>query len=171
MNIAYDTLTKEGLAVLSQKLAVDESTMSVPVFEGFHYFSPEDFKEHEVGTRFIVATEQSTGEVVGVLKFKRYDSEDHSFVSEENAVSTTNYVAVRYVNVRSDCKRRGIAKKLYEELNESVVHADAVIGSGLSEEGRLAKLGEIRKETITRCDSYSSFDVYEDERMELDYAF
>lgn len=157
----YLFLTKEEVEKMARNYSVDAEGWSVPVFEGFRYFSPIDFKQQEIGTRFILATYKE--EIVGVMKTKRYAQDNHAYVDEKEKRTIPNYIAIRYVDVREDFKRRGMASALYKHLNTRLNSSDTVISSPLSAEGEKAALHTIRTTYITHCSSFNSLEDWMEE--------
>ena len=62
-------------------MMVNYDRFSPGIFKGFEGFSPIDVVEDKC--QFIIATTEDN-EVVGVIKFKRYKSSNHDFLSEED---------------------------------------------------------------------------------------
>lgn len=139
---------------------IDEKTMNIPVFDGFYYFAPFDFEKHAFtrGSRFIVAIDTKTNQIIGVMKIKRYNLVDHSFVPESKKDEIPHYIAILYVDVHRSWKQRGIATALYKELNKQITKPNVICGTALSKEGKLAKLDQLRKRIITNAESFDSFD-------------
>lgn len=171
MNYSLHTFTADELIYRMEKAPIDKKTMNIPVFDGFYYFAPVDFNDapHNNGTRFITAICHHTKQVIGVMKTKRYSQDNHQFVPEDEKDTIPNYVAILYVDIHRSWQRKGVAKALYQELNDQMKKPDVVLGTPLSKDGRLAKLNEVRQRLITNVNSFDSFDEMNSKTLNSQY--
>lgn len=116
-----------------------------PYYEDFVFVNPWDFSNEgsNYGSRFIVA--YTDNKIVGVLKVKRYAKRTHDYVPEELAQLKKTYLAVRYIDVRSDFKGLGVASCLISYFNSLLTQGELIILSNLSTEGRKVKLKALFK--------------------------
>ena len=133
------------------RMDIDTESYNINMFKGFAYFSPIDLNSD--GSNFLVAVDENINQIVGVLKIKRYALSNHKYVSEEEIINKffTNktYIGVRYLDVRVDYKRKGIATELIKNIC-NIINQEANIKteiklSFLTQEGSIAKLNQIFK--------------------------
>lgn len=144
-------LSNVELFEITKGLEVDEDTISVPVFRGFSFLSPFDFTftGSERNTYFLSAMVNNS--VVGVMKLKRYHLKTHMTVLEEDKDKYDNYVAIRYMDVREDARRQGIATMLFESLNAWIEPNQKIVMSALTMLGKKAKLDEKGKKVMGKA--------------------
>lgn len=128
--------TKELINFINSKsINVNAKDYSVPIYEGFTFFSPIDLEERDE-TIFIVYEEDNY--VVGVLKLglTKEKSKDIRYVS--------------YVDVHKDFRQKGVGTELYRALNTVDLETNTIINSSLTKMGKEAKLNVIFKREITK---------------------
>lgn len=147
--------TGEELQEEANRLPVDADGYSVEVYSGFSYLSPLDFtfQGSEYNTQFFCAYE--VDELIGAMKVKRYSIRTHKTVLEKDAERVKNYVAIRYIDVREDKRRKGAATHLLQAFNEWIGEGQKIALSPLSDLGRKANLREkiekvVKKATLIR---------------------
>lgn len=163
--LKFQILDDQGFKGLieAQSLRVNDEEVSVGIYEGFTFVSPGDFEQR--GNLYLTAL--SEGQVVGVLKVKRYKNANHEPVRELDYVTTTTdqkgkpipmsktYLAVRYIDVHQSYQRQGVAKALIHTLSDYIEQQDrlatgnpqtSVVLSRLTEAGAQANLLKVFKE-------------------------
>lgn len=135
-----------------KQMDVDYDFCKIGLYQGFRFFSPIDLDEDTC--QFILATNDEN-EIVGVLKFKRYKTSNHDYVSEDEFKSYTKsiktYKGIRFVDVREDCRKQGIAREMIKCLCDmTITEGDKThIQLGmLTPLGKKAKLKDIFKEYL-----------------------
>lgn len=133
-------------------MKVNYDRFSPGIFEGFEGFSPIDVVEDKC--QFIIATTKDN-EVVGVIKFKRYKSSNHDFLSEDDFLSykkgIKNYKGIMFVDVREDFRKMGIAKQMISHfcnITEKEGTKTAIRLGRLTSLGKDAKLLDIFREYL-----------------------
>lgn len=159
--------TKEFQQLLSQQCyQVSYDRVSVGIYEGFTFVSPEDLEQ--VGNLYVVAC--LDGQLVGVLKVKRYEEKTHRYVSEAEFLTPTyyqtgrlkppikTYLGVRYIDVHQDFRQQGLSWVLFarfnaflerqEQLSPHLKVKQPVLLSFLTEEGKRANLLTLSRKAL-----------------------
>lgn len=112
------------------------------IYKGFDIFSPIDLDEPKCN--FIIST--NGDDIVGVIKFKRYKTRNHDYLSEDDFKSyktgIKNYKGIMFVDVREDYRRNGIATKMIKYICEITKAEGTKSGFRL---GKITKLGKYAK--------------------------
>lgn len=133
------------------KLNISYKDFSGGIFEGFDFFSPIDIESSYCN--FIISVDDSNQDIIGVIKFKRYRSSNHEYLSEEEFLSSKrkikNYKGIMFVDVKDSYRNKGIAtnmiKYLCELTNSEVTKTGFRLGK-LTPLGKKANLLSIFKE-------------------------
>ena len=102
-------------------------------YEGFELLQPYAFQlsdlknSPENGCQYLVRLNEKQ-EIIGVLKWKRYSLPDHLFVPENEKDQTDNYIAIRFIDIHKDYRKRGIAKELALALSQRLDDSPIVGG-------------------------------------------
>lgn len=131
-------------------------------FDGFTFFGSQEFDVHEMNARYLVAIDDHQNQIIGIMKFRRYSLLTAQPIDESDKLIFDNYIKIEYVDVVSEWRTQGVATNLYFHLNQLLDKTDTIVGRPLTEDGRNAQLDEIREEHILNCQSYSTFEEYED---------
>lgn len=160
-------LSSTELREKMDKEEINNETYSIPIYQNFRYFSPYDLTPEEEANMYVAALEN--GEIIGILKMKRYETEDHEHIPESRKNEQDTYIAIRYIDVRQEWKRKGVATQIFRFLNDFVVGSDHIVGSGETGEGYEAGIYEVRKKIITNCENYKDWDEFYDSYYEYEY--
>ena len=129
-------------------------------YDGLDYAKPSDFSYYRLDANLVVFVavavfEDGSKQPIGVLKIADYE------LSNEK-----NYIGLNYVTVHQSYRRKGIAVKLYEALNEYLGELKesgeevVFIASSLSEQGKQARINEVRKRIVTNCLTFDDREEY-----------
>lgn len=132
------------------ELKTHDEKFGLPKYEGFRYFSPDHVftwsrRDKPVEDLFFLAFERD--KIVGVLLLQKSPYEEECWW-------------ISYIDVHVDHKLKGVAKGLYESLNNWVDPEIVIYGSCLSLEGKEADLHNFRKRIITRCKTFADATEY-----------
>lgn len=144
---------KKSIKSLNE-MEVDDKTYNIPMYKDFSYFSPVDLESD--GSNFFIAVDEEINEIVGVLKIKRYTKDTYKYIPEEeiwNQIFVNKMcIGVKFLDVREDYQRRGIATELIKQMcnmvNKEVDLKTKIELSFLTKAGSKAKLDKIFKKYI-----------------------
>ena len=108
-------------------------------FEGFHYFSPMNFQVGFYKEKCLVAfnEKEDPHDIVGLIWFGEYGPS-----------GLPTHQAVSFIDVRKDCRRRGIATALIKKFDSYIDRSRPMYISQLSDEGKLCHIGELFKNNL-----------------------
>lgn len=118
-------------------------------FLGFHYFSARNVNSYmePKNLRFAVCVANKK-DIVGVIKIADYTSGD------------LTYKGLNYIDVHIKYRRKGIAKGLYNVLNDYLSEDDILISSSLSNMGQEVRIDLTRKNCLTKIKNYDNINEY-----------
>lgn len=125
-------------------------------YEGFHLMSPRFFDDGdamrgaEYGCQYLLAL-NAEQEVIGILKWKRYGIPNHDFISEEKCGEEDSYIGIRFIDVESSNRRKGIALSLVKHWSQHIVRPeDKVVGGKATEMGRQSGIHDWMKRELSQ---------------------
>lgn len=142
MEIHYAATTPDALAYFENHTTMEEA--SGVYYDGFDLVRPLFGELYdagylpELGCQYLLALE--AGEVVGVLKWKRYRLPDHAYVPEDDADAEENYLAIRFVDVKQAYRQTGIAKALLRAFSEREAEELPIVGGRATPAGERANI-------------------------------
>ena len=106
-------------------------------FEGFHYFSLHCLQHGFNGEKCLIAFDkkETPQNIIGVLWFGEY-----GFTTKQQSVS--------FIDVRKDCRQKGIATALIKEFNNYIDKSRPLYLSQLSQDGKNCHIDTIFKKYI-----------------------
>lgn len=110
-------------------LTLDIDSRPMPVYDGFHYFSPLDLS---LDGRYILLKDGE--QVVGVILYDRFRTR-----SKDRAGNAT-HIGIYYVDVHRDYRKQGISQQLVAHLRAATEPPHVVELSPLTDDGYAAKL-------------------------------
>lgn len=140
----YQKINSEEMQILRENLVEDYVNES---YEGFSLFTPSNSSYKSYEHYFFVATHKESQKVAAVLKLSRsaYDNDVWS---------------ITWVDVHQHFRRIGLARSLYSFLNQHVTSDMIVVGTLPTNDGKNAKLQELRIKILTNCQSYGLYEDY-----------
>jgi hypothetical protein len=146
MNTTF--MTENALHNLCEGLEIYKHERSAPPsFLNFHYFSPKSvgiWGLYHTECQYVVAFEEN--KIIGILQLFP--------VKEENTF------AVSFIDVHIKYRQKGVAKALYQCLNNHVKSDWIVYGTDLSTLGEECNLYKLRRRLLTNCVVYDDRDEY-----------
>jgi GNAT superfamily N-acetyltransferase len=142
-------------------------------YEGFDLMRPAFFNNYdlghtpEVGCQYLLRLGED-GEVIGVIKWKRYGLPDHQFVSEGEKNEVNNYIAIRFVDVHENHRRKGVAKELVVALSQRL-DDECIVGGQATPSGRKCNIHLWMKECFSQkyyISEVKLLDEWEEENCE-----
>lgn len=130
------------------------------LFAGFEYFSgattrdnSNHLQEGQNAPIYFLSFEGQ--QVVGVLKLS------HEITNEiDNSGFYAKYHMVAYVDVHENFRKQGIAKKLYNQLNEWGKNVkpshEPIVGTPMSESGQNANVHKLRKDILKDTQNFDN---------------
>lgn len=154
MSYSFELRKQSEMDVRVENLPLVNEPFSRGKYAGFGYFSPDHVfrstwhlpKDHPED-RFFMALDNK--KVIGVCLLQKspYDEEKEAWW-------------ISFMDIHQDYRRKGIAKSLYQFINEWVDSSMVIYGGMLSADGKSANLHKVRKQHITRCSCYGTSDEY-----------
>lgn len=130
-NFDYRIISAEEMQLLKVLLIENEEG-----YEGFSLFHENTSILTSYYHEYLVAFDGN--KMIGILKFSQ-------------TIYGNNVWSVTWIDIHKDYRRQGIARSLYEFLNQRVKKDMILIGTGETPEGKKAKVQELRCSIITNC--------------------
>lgn len=153
-------LQEEELSILCRKykLKIKLTPSNVDHFEGFRYFSAHSlgwnsYQQNRPQIQYVVAfyKTKTWEKIVGVTCL--YPVDDFKNYS--------NVFSISYIDVHEKYRRKKIATKMYQFINDNFVSTDMVLfQTRLSDMGTMCQLDRIFKEQITKCTTFKNIDDF-----------
>lgn len=136
---------------INEDMKVNYEDFKGGIYEGFTFFSPFDLKSYKDNNYFLAVED---GNIVGILKYKRYAFKDNSYVPEEELLKAKprkNYLGVSYIDIHNDYKRQGIATKMLKAMNCWIREGEIIKVSFETGEGKDANILKTFKRELTKA--------------------
>lgn len=142
-----DSTLRWKIPVIEAHLYANKSRL---MFEGFEYFKPRDLSNEYVSKellnpKFLVCL-LNDSKIIGIMKVAE---------SEYQSVGI-EYLDLVYIDVHKDYRRKGVAKGLYQLMNDTFPSDTVLISNSLSDMGEKAKLNILRKSIVTNFETYDN---------------
>lgn len=141
-NLHYELLTTEQMAEKFSKRDeffdfLWENDCGQFSTVGFHYFKHNEvFSSYAYDNNYLLAID-SNETIVGIIKYGTYST-------------GKNHLGLNYIDVRKDCRNKGVAKKLIKKFAEIVEKNLPLILSDESNMGHKCNMGKHFKEEIAK---------------------